>query len=53
MRALLDFITKYNHWFLLVVLEGISLVLLFQFNRYHNSVWMTSANSVLGQFYAW
>ena len=53
MRALLDFITKYNHWFLLVVLEGISLVLLFQFNRYHNSVWMTSANSVVGQFYAW
>lgn len=53
MRALLDFITKYNHWFLLVVLEGISLVLLFQFNRYHNSVWMTTANTAVGQFYAW
>ncbi len=53
MRALLDFITKYHHWLLLVVLEGFSLALLFQFNHYHNSVWMTTANRVVGAVNAW
>lgn len=53
MRALLDFITKFNHWLLFIVLEGFSLMLLFQFNHYHNSVWMTTANAVVGQVYAW
>jgi len=53
MRALLDFITRYHHWLLLIVLEGLSLVLLFQFNHYHNSVWMTSANTVIARVDAW
>lgn len=53
MRALLDFLTKYHHWLLLILLEGLSLVLLFQFNHYHNSVWMTTANAVVGHATAW
>jgi rod shape-determining protein MreC len=36
-----------------IVLEGLSLMLLFQFNRYQNSVWLTTANQVVGQVDAW
>lgn len=53
MRALLDFLTKYHHWLLLIVLEGLSFTLLFQFNHYHSSVWMTTANAVAGKIHAW
>ena len=53
MQSLLDFIVKYYHWLLFMLLEGISFVLLFQFNHYHSSVWLTTANSVVGQIYAW
>ena len=53
MRALLDFITRYHHWLLLIVLEGLSLGLLFQFNHYHNSVWMTTANTMVAHVDAW
>ncbi len=33
---------------MLIVLEGLSLMLLFQFNHYQGSVWLTNANSVVG-----
>ena len=49
MRNLLAFLVKYNHWFLFVLLEVASLVLLFRFNNYHGSVWFTSANAVSGK----
>lgn len=48
MRNLIEFISKYNHWFLFVLLEVCSLVLLFRFNNYQGSVWFTSANVVTG-----
>lgn len=38
MQNLLEFLQKYHHWFLFVVLEIISLVLLFQYNSYQGSV---------------
>ena len=53
MRNLLDFLTKYNHWFLFILLEVISFVLLFQFNSYQGSVWFSSANAVTGKVYEW
>ena len=53
MRALLDFIAKYYHWLLFLALEGVSITLLFQFNHYHSSVWLTTANSVVGKVDAW
>lgn len=46
MYNLLDFIKKYNYWFLFIALEIVSLVLLFRFNNYQGSVWYTSANSI-------
>ncbi|MDO4180240.1 MAG: rod shape-determining protein MreC [Bacteroidales bacterium] len=48
MRNLLDFFLKYNYWFLFVLLEVISFVLLFRFNGYQGSVFFTSANLVAG-----
>ncbi len=51
MRNLLDFLVKYSYWFLFFVLEAVSFVLLFQFNSYQGSVWVSSANAVAGKLY--
>ena len=51
MRNLLDFLVKYNYWFLFLFLEAVSFVLLFQFNSYQGSVWFSSANAVTGKLY--
>jgi rod shape-determining protein MreC len=48
MQNLLEFLQKYHHWFLFVLLEVISLIMLFQYNSYHNSVWLSTANSAVG-----
>ena len=53
MHNLLEFLQKYNHWFLFVVLEVVSFVLLFQYNNYQGSVWFSSANAVTGKLYEW
>ena len=53
MKNLLEFLGRYYHWVLFVVLEVISLVMLFQFNSFQGSVWFSSANSVIGRFYEW
>lgn len=49
MQNLLEFLQKYHHWFLFVLLEVIRLVLLFQYNSYQGSVWLSSANAVSGK----
>ena len=51
MRNLLDFLIKYHHWFVFILLEVISGVLLFQYNSYQNSVWLSSANVVTGKIF--
>ena len=51
MNNLTEFLAKYKHWFLFVLLEIASLVLLFRFNNYQGSVWFTSANIVAGKVY--
>jgi rod shape-determining protein MreC len=53
MRNLIEFLAKYNHWFVFVLLEVVSAVLLFQYNSYQGSVWFTSANAVSGQVLKW
>ena len=44
MRNLLDFIRKYSFFFLFILLEIISMMLLFRFNSYQGSVYFTAAN---------
>lgn len=51
MQNLAEFLQKYHHWFIFLLLEIISMVLLFQFNGYQGSVWFTSANIVSGKVY--
>lgn len=53
MRNLLEFLAKYNHWFFFVILEVISLTLLFRFNSYQGSVFFSSANAAAGKVYEW
>ena len=53
MRNLIEFLAKYNHWFVFILLEVISFVLLFQYNSYQGSVWFSSANVVTGKIYEW
>ena len=53
MRNLLEFLAKYNHWFVFLILEVVSMVLLFQYNSYQGSAWFSSANAVTGKLYEW
>ncbi len=51
MRNLLNFLIKYNYWFLFLLLEVARFILLFRFNHYQQSVYFTSANGVAGKVY--
>lgn len=53
MRNLLEFLAKYNHWFVFLILEVVSMVLLFQYNSYQGSAWFSSVNAVTGKLYEW
>ena len=53
MHNLLEFLQKYNHWFVFLILEVVSMVLLFQYNSYQGSAWFSSANAVTGKLYEW
>lgn len=53
MRNLLDFLRKYHHWFVFILLEVTSGFLLFQYNSYQGSVWLSSSNAVTGKIYQW
>jgi len=53
MKNLIEFLAKYNHWFVFIFLEVISFVLLFQWNSYQGSVFFSSANAVAGKIYEW
>lgn len=51
MNNLFDFILRYISWFVFLICEIISLVLLFTYNNYQGSIWMSSANVVTGKVY--
>lgn len=53
MHNLLTFLTKYYHWLIFLTLEVVSGVMLFQYNRYQGSVWVSSANATVGKIYEW
>ena len=52
MQQILNFLIKHNHWFLFILLEGISFVLLFSFNNYQSASMFTSTNEVAGNIYS-
>lgn len=51
MQNLIEFLTKFNHWIVFLLLEVFSLVLLLTYNSYQSSVWFTSANTIAGKAY--
>ncbi len=51
MRNLLNFLLKYNYWFLFILLEVISFALLFRFNSYQAGAFFTSSNRLVGAVY--
>ncbi|MBR1448911.1 MAG: rod shape-determining protein MreC [Prevotella sp.] len=53
MHNLLAFLTKYYHWLLFLLLEVVSGVLLFSYNSYQGSTWISSSNAVVGKVYEW
>lgn len=53
MHNLLAFLTKYYHWLIFLLLEGVSGVMLFRYNSYQRSTWVSSANAVVGKIYKW
>jgi rod shape-determining protein MreC len=53
MQNLVAFFTKNFHWLLFLFLELVSVVLLFRYNSYQGSVWVSSANAVSGKVYEW
>ena len=52
MQAILNFLIKHNHWFLFMLLEGISFVLIVSFNNYQKATLFTSANKAVGSIYS-
>ena len=46
MRNILDFLIKYSHWALFILLQLIAAILLFRFNSFQGSVWFISASEV-------
>lgn len=51
MHNLSAFLSRYNHWFVFILLEVASFVLLFRFNSFQGSVFFSSANAVAGKIY--
>lgn len=51
MRDLLNFLLRYSHWFLFLLLEALCLVLIGRTARYQQSVFFSSANYVVGKVY--
>ncbi|MCH5182447.1 MAG: rod shape-determining protein MreC [Prevotellaceae bacterium] len=46
MHALFDFLRRYNHIFVFLILEVLAFTLLFRHHSYQSSVWLSAANGV-------
>lgn len=53
MQNLWQFLTRHFHWLLFLVLEAVGVAMLFSYNSYQGSVWVSSANYVAGKLYEW
>ena len=49
MRTFIEFLQRYNFFLLFVLLEVVSFVLLFRFNSYQGSVWLTAAGRLTAE----
>lgn len=51
MQNLWQFLTRHFHWLLFLLLEAASVVMLFSYNSYQGSVWVSTANIFAGKLY--
>lgn len=51
MHNLAEFLSKSIHWLVFIALEVVCAVLLFRYNGYQGSVWLSSANYMAGAVY--
>lgn len=51
MQNLWIFLTRHFHWLLFLFLEAVSVVMLFNYNSYQGSTWVSSANAIAGSVY--
>ena len=49
MQNLLDFLARHFHWLVFLILETVSGILLFSYNSYQGSAWISTANVVTGK----
>ena len=49
MQNLLDFLARHFHWLVFLLLETVSGILLFSYNSYQGSAWLSTANVVTGK----
>lgn len=52
MHNLIDFIIRYKHWLLFIILEAAGFNIFFRFNGYQGSVYLTTANDAAGRVYS-
>lgn len=52
MRSWFDWFRTHTHWFVFIIMETASLIMLFRFSLYHQSVWVTQSNAVAGHVLA-
>lgn len=52
MHNLIEFFIRYKYWFVFLLLEACSLIMLFRSNSYQGSVYFTTANTVTGTYYS-
>ena len=49
MQNLLDFLARHFHWLVFLLLETVSGILLFSYNSYQGSTWISTANAITGK----
>lgn len=52
MQNLVDFLVRYKHWFVFLLLEAVSLLGLFSYDGYQKHVYFTTANGVVGTIHS-
>lgn len=53
MQNLIEFLHRFSHWLLFLLLETISIILLVSYNGYQSSIWFSSANMIAGKLLEW
>ncbi len=51
MLNLVEFFIRYKYWFVFLLLEACSFIMLVRFNSHQGNVWFSTANTLVGNYY--